>query len=523
MKKKQGIKILAFGIISLLTYQIYGSDKRPNILFAFGDDMTRVQSIYHTIEGGKTLNSTIQTPNFDKLAKDGVLFMNAHVNAPQCTPCRSSLLTGQYFWRTGRGAILQGAVWEDSIPSFPVILKENGYHIGYTYKVWYPGIPANAPFTNEERYENRGRNFCFFSETIFEDNPGNQLVELRKKELFDEVTGNFEDFLADRDEGQPFCYWWGPWNTHRPWVRGSGEKLWNIDPDDLQDVLPPTLANVPEVREDIADYLGECVAFDYGLGLLISKLEEMGELDNTLIVVSGDHGMPFPRAKSNLYDQGTHVPLAIRYPSMIYPERTVDDFVNLIDLAPTFLEIAGIHVPEVMTGKSLIPILKAKRSGMINPENDYVVTGFERHVASARAGRTPYPHRAITKMIDGKKFKYIRNFRPHRWPAGNLETNFPDVGNGITKTWYIENYCNPDYQYYIDLAFAKRPYEELYELDSDPFELKNLEANPGLKSIKDKLSDELERILIDTNDPRMVEGGQGISKFDRFPFTVPHI
>ena len=119
---------------------------RPNILFAFADDWGRYASAYRQVEGDSTPNALLDTPNFDRVANEGVLLTNAFVPAPSCTPCRSSLLTGRYFWQTERGAILQCAVWDSSIPSYPLLLEESGYHIGYTYKVWSPGTPQDEPY-----------------------------------------------------------------------------------------------------------------------------------------------------------------------------------------------------------------------------------------------------------------------------------------------------------------------------------------------------------------------------------------
>jgi N-sulfoglucosamine sulfohydrolase len=520
MKHVLTFKCIITVLASVSMANIVEAQKQPNILFAFGDDLGRYQSIYHSIEGGNTPNSIINTPNFDRIAREGAIFINAHAPAPQCTPCRSSLLSGQYFWRTGRGAILQGAVWDYSIPSYPLMLKEYGYHIGRTYKVWYPGTPANAPYgAKENTYEPSGTDFCFFSQTVLKFSEESK-IETEKQRLFNEVVENFNAFLSDKKEGQAFCYWWGPWNMHRPWERGSGFKLWGINPDSLKGKLPSSLPDEPTIREDFADYLGECVAFDYALGLIIQKLEDIGELDNTIIVISGDHGIPgFPRGKCNLYNMGTQVPLAIRYPSMIDSGRIIEDFVNLMDLAPTFLEMGGVKVPEVMTGKSLVPIFKAKGSGIIDQTRDYVVTGRERHVAAARPGNLPYPQRAIIQLVNGERIKYIRNFRPERWPIGTIENKFPDIDGGPSKDWFINNYCNLDYKYYMDLAFAKRPYEELYNLEIDPYELNNLAYNPEYENIKTNLSDKMEKILLETNDPRMVEG---ISIYDRLPYTISY-
>ncbi len=119
---------------------------RPNIVFAFADDWGRYASAYAPYEGQNSLNALIETPSIDRIAREGVIFQNAFVPAPSCTPCRSSLLSGRYFWQTGMGAILQGAVWDESIPTYPLELEKAGYHIGHTYKVWSPGWPVDAPY-----------------------------------------------------------------------------------------------------------------------------------------------------------------------------------------------------------------------------------------------------------------------------------------------------------------------------------------------------------------------------------------
>lgn len=184
-----------------------------------------------------------------------------------------------------------------------------------------------------------------------------------KGELLNEVRDNFRGFLRTRDDGQSFCYWFGPTNVHRKWIKGSGRKLWGIDPESLKGKLPPFLPDVPVVREDVADYFGEIAAFDAALGVLLAELKTAGELDNTLIVVSGDHGPPgFPHGKCNLYDFGAGVPLAIAGPGVV-GGRVVDDFVNLPDLAPTFLDTGAVDVPDVMTARSLWPVLKSEKEG----------------------------------------------------------------------------------------------------------------------------------------------------------------
>lgn len=171
---------------------------RPNIVFAFADDWGRYASAYRRFEGPDSLNALIDTPNFDRVAHEGVLFQNAFVPAPSCTPCRSSILAGQYFWQTGLGAILEGAAWDDSIPSYPLTLEEAGYHIGYSYKVWSPGRAVNAPYGAERtRFEPAGDDFNRFSHYVTEKAP-TMGVDAAKQVLLDETHKNFDAFLGAR-------------------------------------------------------------------------------------------------------------------------------------------------------------------------------------------------------------------------------------------------------------------------------------------------------------------------------------
>ncbi|MFV1965362.1 MAG: sulfatase, partial [Pirellulaceae bacterium] len=495
------------------------SDARPNILFAFADDWGRYASAYAQREPGGP-SDIMKTPNFDRVAEQGVLFTNAFVNAPSCTPCRSSILSGQYFWRTGLGAILQGAIWDDSIPSYPLILRDAGYHIGHTYKVWSPGTPRDAPYGGRPyAYVRRGGHLNGYSQFV----SGKSDHQAAKQQVMDEVLGNFRDFLADRDD-RPFCYWFGPTNTHRKWTQGSGKNLWGLDPDDLKGKLPSYLPDVPIVREDFCDYLGEAQAFDASLGVLLDELERRGELDRTLVVVSGDHGIPgFPRGKCNLYDLGVGVALAIRWPSRVPAGRVVDDFVCLPDLAPTFLEAAGLTPLDVMTGRSLMEVLSSEKSGIVDPSRDHVIVGRERHVAAARHGHLPYPQRAIRT----KDFLYIRNFQPDRWPMGiapgfglpegpqpsyervkeDTFAAFADLDASPTKAWILAHQEDPGMEPCVDFAFGRRPAEELYDVRKDPFHMKNVAADPDYASAKKQVSTRLLATLRETGDPRVIGDG----------------
>ena len=250
---------------------------RPNILFLFADDWGRYASAYATTESAPSANQVVQTPNIDRVAKRGVLFKNAFVNAPSCTPCRSSLLSGRYFFNTGRAAILQGAIWDGSVPAWPLLMQDAGYHIGKTAKVWSPGSPADAPYGGQEfAYEKSGGAFNNFSENVTEAVAQGTALEAAREKLYGQVRGNFDSFLQARTDAKPWCYWFGSTTVHRKWIKGSGKALWNIDPEKLKGKLPKFLPDVPEVREDFADYLGEIQAWDAYLGVLLKRLEKSG-------------------------------------------------------------------------------------------------------------------------------------------------------------------------------------------------------------------------------------------------------
>ncbi len=511
------------GFASLGTETAAADGPRPNILFAFADDWGRYAGAYAKLDGPGTINDVVRTPNFDRVAREGVLFRRAFVSAPSCTPCRSALLSGQHFWRTGRGAILRGAVWDGSQPAFPLLLRDAGYHIGETYKVWSPGTPGDAPFgAGKYAYEKAGRRSNQFSRNVTNLIAGGSTVEAAKQALYDEVRGNFDDFLADRRPDRPFCYWFGPTNVHRKWIKGSGKTLWGLDPDDLRGKMPPFLPDVPEVREDLTDYFGEIAAFDAALGLLLKRLEEIGELDNTLVVVSGDHGAPgFPHGKCNLYDFGASVSLAIRWGGA-KGGRVVDNLVSLTDLAPTFLELGGVAAPDRMTGRSLVDVLKSDRSGRVDPRRSAVFIGRERHVENARADFMPYPQRAIRTH----DFLYIINFRPDRWPLGDpyrldgdrppsaeelteeTRCTLPDEDAGPTKAWLVGVRNDPRWKAHFEWVYGKRPREELYDLKTDPHQAENVAADPAYAqaraALERRLLDELKR----TGDPRLVDDGR---------------
>jgi len=527
-------RFAAVGIVlAFATLAFADADTRLNILFVFADDWGRYASAYAD-PAQPSPNDVIRTPHTDRVAREGLLFRNAFVSAPSCTPCRSSLFSGRHFFNTGRGAILRGAVWDSSIPTFPLLLRDSGYHIGKSYKVWSPGTPADAPFGGQQyAYENAGRAPNNFSEETEKRLAQGMDAKAAHEQILDQARANFDAFLADRKPGQPWLFYFGPTTTHREWVKGSGLKHWNIDPDRLKGKLPKVLPDTPEVREDVADYLGECQAVDACVGALLQRVEAAGELERTVVVLSGDHGYPgVPAGKCNLYSHGTAVPLIIRWPGG-KPGRVSDDCVCLSDLCPTILDIAGVAHPPGLDSRSLLPLLTSGRSGLIDPSRTAVITGRERHVAEAQPDFTPYPMRALHTA----DFLYIRNFAPDRWPMGapyaaeaptdtltaqQLEHNtryaFPDMDASPTKAWLVLNRDSPEWRGFYDRAFGKRPAEELYDLRKDRDQIVNVAADPAYAETKQRLSDDLMTRLKAAGDPRVCVDPV---PFERPPFSGP--
>jgi arylsulfatase A-like enzyme len=458
--------------------------KRPNILFCLADDWSWPHA---SIAGDKV----VKTPTFDRVAREGVLFENAFVSAPSCTPSRGAILTGQWHWRLQEGANL----WS-TLPAkfhvYPDLLEQAGYHVGYTRKGWGPG-----------RNEPGGR----------DRNPAGPRYK------------NFDEFRKAQPDGKPFCFWFGSTDPHRgyKWQSGveSGMKLEDVE-------VPACFPDSEAIRTDICDYYWEVQRFDTEVGELLEMLEACGELDNTLVVISGDNGMPFPRCKSNLYDLGANVPLAVRWPAAVKGGRVVEDFISLSDLAPTFLEAAGLKPTAQMTARSFLDILTSGKSGRVDSERDHVLTGKERHVPAQETGMGGYPMRAIRT----REFLYIRNFKPDRWPSGYpanyaepvdidvskprpTKFGFADTDGSPTKSYMIKHREDPEGAKLFELAFGKRPAEELYDLGKDPAQINNVAGKAEYAKVQKKLADTLTAELKATKDPRALGNGD---VFETYPY-----
>ena len=452
---------------------------KPNILFAIADD----QSYPHASGYG---TNGVHTPAFDFVARKGALFNKAFVAAPQCSPSRAAILTGRNIWQLEEAGT-HASYFPKKYQVFTDVLEENGYELGYTGKPWSPGNWKDAgwkrnPVGNE------------FNEYKLEEKPISGINSNNYKR-------NFKAFMEEKPADKPFFFWFG---CHDQFVPGF-------------------LPDHEELRYDISDYILEIEWFDRHLQFMIAYLEEHGELENTIIIVTADNGMPFPSAKANLYEYGTHVPLAICWPASMKGNRVINELVAMIDLAPTLLDIIGIDPIHGMSGRSFKELLLPGLPGQKYIAREFVLAGRERHT-HARPDNLGYPARSIRT----KKYLYIWNLKPNLWPAGNPASdalkdegkgNFKTMGPGFhdvdaspSKDFVLENKAGFPEAWY--LAFEKRPAEQLYDIETDPDCVQNLAGEAKYSEVMARLRKLLEDELRLQGDPRMLGYGE---IFDSYP------
>ncbi len=466
----------------------------PNILFAIADDWG--------VHGGAYGTKWVRTPAFDRVARDGILFSNAYTPNAKCAPSRASILTGRNPWQL-KAAANHVCYFPPEFKGWGEALAEKGWFVGHTQKGWGPGVATNNA---GQLRQMTGRAFnqrkAKPPTTGISDN---------------DYAGNFEDFLDAGPRDRPWCFWYGALEPHRGYEFGSGmakggKKIAEIDQ------VPGCWPDNDTVRNDLLDYAFEVEHFDRHLGRMLATLEKRGLLDATLVIVTSDHGMPFPRMKGNAYAGANHVPFAVMWKGGITrPGRVVEDFISFIDLAPTFIELAGLTWAETgmaeSPGRSLTELFRSDRSGLVNPARDHVLVGKER-TDIGRPHDWGYPIRGMVT----RDWLYLHNFESSRWPAGNPETGYLDCDGGATKTHILaagrQNPADPHW----GLCFGLRPGEELFDLRTDPDCLRNLAQASSSASTRSLLKSALFEELKQQGDPRLL--GQG-EIFDQYPHASP--
>ena len=328
-----------------------------------------------------------------------------------------------------------------------------------------------------------------------------------------DYAANFAAFLEARPAGKPFCFWYGSTEPHRGYAFGSGMAQGGKKLEDITQV-PTFWPDNDSVRTDMLDYAFELEYFDQHLERMLMILEKRGELDNTLVVVTADNGMPFPRAKGQAYEYSNHLPLAMMWKEGIeQPGRTIDELISFIDFAPTFLEVAGLDTSQSgmqpIQGRSLTDLFWAKPVADTTAARDHLLIGKERHDVG-RPKDQGYPIRGIVR----NGMLYIRNYEPTRWPSGNPETGYLNIDGSPTKTVVLNTRDDATQQQYWKWSFGKRPEEELYQISSDPDCLRNLANQPEYQGIKNQLADQMTAELKAQGDPRMFGKGYLFDEYE---------
>tara|TARA_R110002049_G_scaffold309298_2_gene520492 strand:+ start:15302 stop:16882 length:1581 start_codon:yes stop_codon:yes gene_type:complete len=512
------MKFQVFFIGLLLTGCVSKSNqnKRPNILFVISDD----QSYPHTSFFGSNF---INTPGFDRIAKEGVYFTNCYAGSPGCAPSRSALVTGRHHWQNEQSG-QHGSSWMKKHVPFIDEIEANGYLVGRTGKGVDPFQYARNENDSLWRKENAGG--PAYNNVSYKENSDDKFASGIANNNYAE---NFKYFIEKSKDDKPFFFWFGSHEPHRSFEKGSWKKMGKK----LEDAeVPEFLPDNEEIRGDLLDYAVEIEWFDSHLQKMLDYLEDIGELDNTIVIVTSDNGMAFPRAKANCYEYGVHVPMAIRYPKEIKGGKINNTPIGFIDIAPTILEVAQTSPDNMMpiTGKSIWGLLKSNKED----DNRTVFSGRERH-SSSRYQNLGYPQRFVKKG----EYLFIWNITPERWPAGapqkidaqdtlklqplyGLDKNkryvyqsvFADIDESPSKTNLIENHDTLKEAEYFKLAIEKRPEFELYNVKSDSACLHNLSGIADYNTIENDIKKILMDELMKTNDPRI--DSKSFNIFDRY-------
>jgi uncharacterized sulfatase len=487
-------------------------EKFPNILFAISDD----QSFAHTGFAGCNF---VKTPAFDRVASEGVYFTNCIAGSPGCAPSRSSIVTGRYPWQNEQSG-QHASSWMKKYVPFIDLLDANGYVTGRTGKGVAPFRYAHNE--NDSLWRKIDAGGIEYSTINYQTNSVTDertATGISNRNYFE----NFKFFIDSVKGDKPFFFWYGAHEPHRVFEQDS----WKRNNKRLAATnVPGFLPDHEIVRGDVLDYAVEIEWFDLHLQRMLTYLDEIGELENTVVIVTSDNGMSFPRAKANGYEYGIHVPFAVRFPKDFPGGRVVDNPVSFVDIAPTILEIAKTETKGMMpiSGESFLNILKSKKKGAVNSGRKYAFSGRERH-SSSRYKNWGYPQRTIRS----KDFLLIWNLKPERWPAGapqrivkgttdklwplygidkngkhHSEWAFTDIDAAPSKSYIVENRNDKNVAPYFHWAVDKRPEFELFNIEKDPFCLNNLAGNTKYTSIEKEMKTVLLNELKKTKDPRIV-------------------
>ncbi|MFA6173370.1 MAG: sulfatase [Kiritimatiellales bacterium] len=411
--------------------------QKPNFVIFIADDVA-----WDDI--GAYGNPAVQTPNIDRLAREGMRFDKAWLTCSSCSPSRASILTGRYPHSTGCGEL--HLPWPEDAVLMSTPLREAGYWAASVGK-WHPW--GDAGF---RQYD-----------LVRDSNPGGC-------ELWLEV-------LNGRPKDKPFFLWLAAHDAHRPYVPKT------FDPPNSPDkvIVPPYLPDCPETRGDLAMYYDEISRLDSCMGKVLAELERQGVLDNTFVLFIADNGRPFPRDKTTVYDSGVKTPFIVRYPKLIKAGSHTGSLVSSVDVAPTVLDVAGLTALPGFQGKSLTPILRDPKAVIrqyaFAEHNWHDFAGCERGVRSDR-------------------FNYVRNWRPDLSGIPPADACKSTTWAAMTKL-HAEGKLPPQQSACFTVP---RPVEELYDTEKDPFALHNLAGDPEYAPVLKQMREALDGWQKETRD-----------------------
>jgi N-sulfoglucosamine sulfohydrolase len=447
VKRRDFLKGVGLGSVSLTlsgcvsAAKLFEEKDRPNILWILSEDISPDLACCGT--------PAVQTPNLDRLARQGIRYTNAFTTSPVCSASRSAMITGMYQTSIGvhhhRSHRSDGYTLPESVRMITEYFRRAGYFTA-NVKTAAPGVRGSGK-----------TDFNFKFENAFDGDDWNK-----------------------RKAGQPFFAQLSISVTHRGghW-KNLTQKLKN--PVDTAKVkLPPYYPDHPVARRDWATYLDSIQVMDGYVGKILKRLDDEGLTDNTVVIFIGDHGRCHVRGKQWLYDGGIHIPLIIRWPGKIKPGRVCHDLVSAIDISATVLKIAGFEPPKYMQGRLFLGPNAKKR--------EYIIAARDRcdeTIDRIRCVRT-------------KRYKYIRNFMPER-PYTQInrykESSYPMLP--LMRKLHTDGKLTP-----VQALFMapRKPVEELYDIKNDPYEIRNLADSPKHQKTLKKMRRILDKWIKDTSD-----------------------
>ena len=400
-------------VLAFLATCTFANEAKPNFVFIITDDIG-------TLDIGPYGNKFVKTPHLDLMAQQGLVFDNAYNTISSCSPSRCSIITGRYPHNTGAPELFSTLPKDQN--TFMKVLQDAGYYTLLAGKN-HMGDAKDLGFDVFENVKPAG-------------------------------SENWEKHLKERPKDQPFFFWFATHDAHHAWQ--INDKAPVYDPADVP--VPPMLYDGPLTREELANYYHEVSRTDYYTGSFIEALKTEGIYDNTYIIYCSDNGRPLPRCKSYLYESGTQTPLIITGPGIL-PAR-VESLVSSIDYSATFLELAGLAVPDSIQGVSFSKILsnpKLKIRDVVFAERNWHV--FALHERMVRMGEYLYIWNAWPNQhnVVGESACFVFPAVRELWDAA--ETGKLNLGQ-------------------LQVTLGQQPEEMLFNVKNDPMQFNNLADKP---------------------------------------------